>query len=75
MGGSLIPDEFTAAGSGTSTAYGVLEDMFNSELTVKEAEEIAIKAVKAAMARDIQSGGDVRVMSVTKDGVTERVVN
>ena len=49
--------------------------MFNSELTVKEAEEIAIKAVKAAMARDIQSGGDVRVMSVTKDGVTERVVN
>lgn len=75
MGGSLIPDEFTAAGTGTSTAYGVLEDSFNPELTVKEAEEIAIKAVRAAIARDIQSGGDIQVMSVTKDGITERVVN
>ncbi|TFG31133.1 proteasome subunit beta [Candidatus Thorarchaeota archaeon] len=75
MGGSLISDEFTAAGSGTSTAYGVLENLFNEELSVKEAEEIAIKAVKAAIARDIQSGGEIRIMSVTKDGITERVVN
>jgi len=73
MGGSLIPDDFTAAGTGTSTAYGVLENSYTSELTVKEAEEIAIKAVRAAIARDIQSGGEIRVMSVTKDGVTERV--
>ena len=73
MGGSLIPDDFTAAGTGTSIAYGVLENSYTSELTVKEAEEIAIKAVKAAIARDIQSGGEIRVMSVTKDGVTERV--
>jgi proteasome beta subunit len=75
MGGSLIPDEFTATGTGTSTAYGVLENSLKTEVTVKEAEEIAIKAVKAAIARDIQSGGDIRVMSVTKSGVTERVVN
>lgn len=75
MGGSLIPDEFTATGTGTSTAYGVLENSLKTEVTVKEAEEIAIKAVKAGIARDIQSGGDIRVMSVTKSGVTERVVN
>jgi proteasome beta subunit len=75
MGGSLIPDEFTATGTGTGTAYGVLENSLKSEVTVKEAEEIAIKAVKAGIARDIQSGGDIRVMSVTESGVTERVVN
>lgn len=73
MGGSLIPDEFTAAGTGTRTAYGVLEQNFKSGLTVKEAEEIAILAVKAGIARDAQSGGSIRVMSVTKDGVSERV--
>lgn len=73
MGGSLIPDEFTAAGTGTQTAYGVLEQNFKSGLTVKEAEEIAILAVKAGIARDAQSGGSIRVMSVTKDGVSERV--
>jgi proteasome beta subunit len=75
MGGSLIPDEFTATGSGTAIAYGVLEDGFRPDLTVKEAETIAINAVKAGIARDAQSGGDIRIMSVTTSGVTERVVN
>jgi proteasome beta subunit len=73
MGGSLIPDEFTAAGSGTRTAYGVLENEYKPDLTVKEAEKIAVSAVKAAIARDIQSGGQIRIMTVTKDGVNERV--
>jgi proteasome beta subunit len=73
MGGSLIPDEFTAAGSGTRTAYGVLENEYKPDLTVKEAETIAVNAVKAAIARDIQSGGPIRIMTITKDGVVERV--
>ncbi|MFW9805233.1 MAG: proteasome subunit beta [Candidatus Thorarchaeota archaeon] len=75
MGGSLIPDDFTATGTGTATAYGVLEDGYKPTLTVKEAEDIAINAVKAGIARDAQSGGEIRVMSVTNNGVTERVVN
>ena len=73
MGGSLIPDEFTAAGSGTRTAYGVLENEYKPDLTVKEAEAIAVSAVKAAISRDIQSGGPIRIMTITKDGVVERV--
>jgi proteasome beta subunit len=75
MGGSLIPDEFTATGSGTGPAFGVLEDGIKPGMTVKDAEAIAINAVKAGIARDAQSGGDIRVMSVTESGVTERVVN
>ena len=75
MGGSLISDEFTATGTGTGSAFGVLENYLKTEVTVKEAEEIAIKAVKAGMSRDIQSGGDIHVMSVTKGGVTERTIN
>ncbi len=75
MGGSLIPDEFTATGTGVRTAYGVLENDYKETLTVAEAEEIAIRAVKAGMSRDIQSGGKIHVMSVTKDGVAERVAD
>jgi proteasome beta subunit len=75
MGGSLIPDEFTAAGSGLRTAYGVLENEYKSDLTVKEAEEIAVRAVKAGIARDVQSGGSIRIMTVTADGVSERAVD
>ena len=74
MGGSLIPDEFTATGTGTGSAYGVLENSLKTAVTVKEAEEIAINAIKAGISRDVQSGGEIRVMSVTKSGVTERVV-
>ena len=74
MGGSLIPDEYTAAGTGVRTAYGVLENDFKAGLTVKEAEEIAIRAVKAGIARDVQSGGPIQVMVVTKDGVSERII-
>jgi len=75
MGGSLMPEEFTATGTGTSTAFGVLEDRYTSELTVKEAEDIAVKAVKAGIARDIQSGGEIRIMTVTESGIAERVVD
>jgi proteasome beta subunit len=75
MGGSLMPDEFTATGSGTAPAFGVLEDGYKPGLAVKDAEEIAINAVKAGIARDAQSGGEIRVMSVTESGVIERVVN
>ncbi|MEE8182370.1 MAG: proteasome subunit beta [Candidatus Thorarchaeota archaeon] len=74
MGGSLIPDEYTAAGTGVRTAYGVLENDFKTGLTVKEAEVIAIRAVKAGIARDVQSGGSIQVMTVTKDGVSERII-
>ncbi len=75
MGGSLIPDAYTATGTGVRTAYGVLEKDFKPDLTVKEAEEIAIQAVRVGISRDVQSGGAIRVMSVTKDGVTERTVD
>lgn len=74
MGGSLMPDEFTAAGTGTRTAYGVLERQYKESLTLKEAEEVAINAVRAGIARDAQSGGEIRIMTITKDGITERVV-
>ncbi len=74
MGGSLMPEEFTATGTGVRSAYGVLEKDFRPNLTVKEAEEIAIQSVRAGISRDVQSGGAIRVMSVTKDGVSERTI-
>jgi proteasome beta subunit len=75
MGGSLIPDNYTATGTGTSTAFGVLENDYKEDLTVKQAEEIAVRAVRAGISRDVQSGGKIHVMSVTNEGVSERVVD
>ncbi len=75
MGGSLIPDNYTATGTGVQTAFGVLEQEYKEDLTVAEAEAVAIAAVKAGIARDAQSGGDIHLMIVTSDGVTEKTIN
>ncbi|MHA1771401.1 MAG: proteasome subunit beta [Candidatus Thorarchaeota archaeon] len=75
MGGSLIPDNYTATGTGVQTAYGVLEREYKEDLTVAAAEKIAIAAVQAGIARDAQSGGKIHLMIVTADGVTEKTIN
>ncbi|MGV9103021.1 MAG: proteasome subunit beta [Promethearchaeia archaeon] len=74
MGGSLLEEDYAATGSGVQTAYGVLEKEYKEGITVKEAEEIAVDSVRAGIERDVQSGGKVHVMTVTEDGVEERVV-
>ncbi|TFF68628.1 proteasome subunit beta [Candidatus Thorarchaeota archaeon] len=74
MGGSLLSEDVTAAGSGTQMAYGVLEKMYEEDMTVKKAEDIAEQAVRAGIARDAQSGGKIHLMIVTEDGVTEKSV-
>ncbi|MBD3158694.1 MAG: proteasome subunit beta [Candidatus Lokiarchaeota archaeon] len=74
MGGSLLEEDFAATGSGVQTAYGVLEKEYNEDVVVKEAEEIATHAVQAGIERDVQSGGKIHIMTVTEDGVEERVV-
>lgn len=72
MGGSLLSEDVTAAGSGTQMAYGVLEKMYDEGVTVKKAEDIAVQAVRAGIARDAQSGGKIHLMIVTEEGVTEK---
>ncbi len=69
--GSLIPDKYAAVGSGTETAIGVIEEGFKDNLTLKEAKELATRAVKAAIQRDAMSGDGLDFVIITKDGITE----
>jgi proteasome beta subunit len=69
--GSLIPDKYAAVGSGTETAIGVIEEGYKDNLTLKEAKELVIRAVKAAISRDAMSGDGLDIVVITKDGVTE----
>lgn len=56
-GSRLDENKFFATGSGSPMAFGVLETLFKKDLPLEEGKEIAIKAVKAAIERDIASGG------------------
>ena len=69
--GSVIEDKFTAVGSGSEIAMGLLETEYNENLTVEDAKGLARKAIKAATARDIGSGEGLDMLIITNVGTKE----
>ena len=69
--GSVIEDKFTAVGSGSEIAMGLLETDFKEGMTVDDARGLVKKAVKAASARDIGSGEGIDMLIITNAGIKE----
>lgn len=67
-GGLMKHDKFTATGSGSQLAYGVLEDDFQEDLDHEKGKALATRAVQAAMERDTASGNGIMVAEITEDG-------
>lgn len=68
VGGVTTHAKYTAIGSGSPTAYGVLEDSWQEEMGREETIKLAVRGVKAASERDINSGEGVAVGVVDKEG-------
>jgi len=65
---------FFSTGSGSPMALGVLEDTFNEDLSADAAAELAVRAIRAAVERDIGSGGKaIDVVTITKDGIKKKI--
>ena len=73
--GSLIPDPFITAGTGGPIAMGVIEAEYKEGMSIEAGAELALKAIKAAVARDIASGDGVDMLLITKEGVKERNIS
>jgi proteasome beta subunit len=72
--GSLtIVEDYISSGSGSVFAYGVLEALFNKDLTVKQGVELATKSINAALQRDTATGEGIEVLTITKEGVQTAV--
>jgi proteasome beta subunit len=70
IGGIEEDKRFISTGSGSPIALGVLEDQYKDKMSVEEAKELAIRAIKAAVERDIGSGGRaIDVAIIRKDGI------
>ncbi len=67
-------DDFIASGSGSVMAFGVLETLYNKNLTVAEGVELAVKSLNAAIQRDSASGNGAMVVTITKRGL-EKVMD
>jgi len=72
--GSVIPDKYAAVGSGAEIAVGVLEEAYKENMTVKEAKELVVRAIKSAVSRDIMSGDGVDFLVITSEGTQEESI-
>ena len=66
--GSLIEENCVATGSGSPIAYGVLEDKYKEGYEIKDILPVVVRAVDAAMKRDIASGNNFDIVIITKEG-------
>ncbi|MDD3246092.1 MAG: archaeal proteasome endopeptidase complex subunit beta [Methanosarcina sp.] len=67
MGGSIEETRISSTGSGSPMAYGVLEDQYREDMTVKEGLDLAIRAIHNATKRDSASGENIDVVVITKE--------
>lgn len=66
IGGAIEERDVVATGSGSLTAYGVLEDRFSPDMSVDEAVELAVRSIYSAMRRDSASGDGIDVVKITE---------
>lgn len=66
--GGTMEEKFVSTGSGSPTAYGVLEEGYKEGMKVKEGVRLAARAVATALKRDCGSGDGVEVVVINKDG-------
>ncbi len=67
--GDLFEENYSVTGSGSPVAVGVLESGYKEELSVEEGIELAVKAVRSAIKRDVFTGEAVDVAIINKEGV------
>jgi len=73
--GGLVFDNYTSTGSGSPFAIAVLEDGYREDMSIDEAKELAIRAVRTAGKRDVYTGKKkILVVTITKDGMKEEWV-
>ena len=69
--GSLTEEKSVSTGSGSPIVYGILEDAYREGMTLAELLPTVVKAVNAAMKRDVGSGDSYNVTVIDKNGYRE----
>jgi len=67
VGGMIEEKSFISTGSGSPIAYGVLEDHYKENMSLKDGINLATKALQTAMKRDSGSGNSIDIVIIKKD--------
>jgi len=70
---SYIKD-FISSGSGSVMVFGVLETLYEENMSLEDGVKLAVKGLNAAMQRDSASGSGIDVMTITSKGI-KRVIS
>ncbi|MCI4348716.1 MAG: archaeal proteasome endopeptidase complex subunit beta [Thermoplasmata archaeon] len=63
--GGSIEDRYVSVGSGSTFAYGLLEENYSKDLTVSDGVDLAIRGLTVAMKRDSASGDGYTIHTIT----------
>jgi proteasome beta subunit len=72
--GSVLPDKYSAVGSGTEIAIGLLEEEYKEDMSIEKAKDLVLRAIKSAISRDVMSGNGIDFMILTKQGISEETI-
>ncbi len=73
--GSVISDQYATVGTGEETAIGVVEAGYSASMNQKDARDLLVTSIKAAIARDAMSGNGIDILTVEKSGITEEGID
>jgi proteasome beta subunit len=69
--GSVITDDYAAVGTGAEMAVGVIEAGYTPSMSAKDAKELLLSSMRAAIARDSMSGNGIDILTIDKSGIRE----
>lgn len=72
--GATIEDDYAAVGTGAQLAISIVESEYRSGLSLEDARNLALKAVKAAFSRDATSGDGVDLLLISDNGIREEFI-
>ncbi|HUK74825.1 MAG TPA: proteasome subunit beta [Nitrososphaerales archaeon] len=72
--GSLLTDEYASVGTGAEMATGVMEAGYTAGMSEKDARELTVSSIKAAIERDSMSGNGIDLLTLDKQGFREEAI-
>jgi len=74
LGGAVLRVPYACDGSGSGFIAGLIDEKYKPGMTEAECLEFVQRSVAHAMARDGSSGGMIRTVVITKDGIKESAI-
>jgi len=73
--GSLLTDEYASVGTGAEIATGVIEAGYSAGMSQKDARDLTVASIKAAIERDAMSGNGIDLLTIDKQGFREEAIS